>query len=720
MPFFHSQNVTVDIEGDLALLRLDVPGRSVNVFTRQVLQDLDAALDRLASNTTLRVLVLRSMKKSGFVAGADIQQFAGVTSAEQAVALSAAGQKLFDRLELLPLASLAIIHGPCLGGGLELALACDYRLAIDAPSTQLGLPEVELGLLPGWGGTQRLPRVVGLEPALTMILAGKRLGAREALRWGLVDAVAHSEAKQKVQLAALIDRARDKGKRRRHGLPLRTWRQRLIESTAIGRGVILRAARRQMERRVWEDFPAPAEALETIRTGLKQGMPAGLAREREAIGRLALTPACHNLVRVFLEREQARKPVGAEGEPVRRVGVVGAGTMGAGVAQLAAIRGCEVIVQETDADALGRGILRITELFQKAAERGILGPAEYKERLSAVKGTTTWEGFGGVDLVIEAVLEDPAVKKQVFRNLESIVGPDTVLATNTSSLTVAELQEGLRHPERMGGLHFFNPVHRMDLVEVVRAPATDEESLKLLTRWALALGKTPIRVNDSPGFVVNRVLMPYLNEAVLLVNEGMDVDEVDSTMRHFGMPMGPLELLDQVGLDVAAHIADVIRPRLGEKHAPNPAFRRLSESGWLGAKVKAGFYRHSGKKTRVNKDVLPLVRSEPAPSATVVRGLPPAVRRQQARERLVLLAVNEAAACLGEGLAEASSIDLALILGTGWAPHRGGPLHYADTFGLAKAVERLEEFTRLFGPRYEPCEELRRRAREGQLIHSDR
>ncbi len=716
MSFFHSENVSVEVDGDLALLKLDVAGRSVNVFTRQVMKDLDAALDRLAARSSLRILVLRGMKKSGFVAGADIQQFADIKTSQEAEALSASGQQLFDKLELLPMASLAIVHGPCLGGGLELALACDYRLVVDGPSTQLGLPEVELGLLPGWGGTQRLPRLVGLERALRIILGGKRLNAGEAMAWGLADALARSENELAAQRDALLARARNYGKRRRQDLPLRTWRAWLLESTAVGRSVLLRAAHKQMERHVWDDFPAPAEAFEAVRIGLKEGMQTGLACERGAAGRLAVTPACQNLVNVFLQREKARKPAGGESEAIKRIGIVGAGAMGAGIAQLAALRGCEIVVQEMNEEALGQGVLKIHELFKKAVERGILPSSEYERRLAAIRGTTKWEGFDNLELVIEAVPENPALKKAVFEQLEQHTRPETVLATNTSSLSVADLQQGLRHPERVAGLHFFNPVHKMDLVEVVQTPATGEATVKRLVRWALALGKTPIRVGDGPGFVVNRVLMPYLNEAVLLVNEGMEIDEVDGVMRRFGMPMGPLQLLDQIGLDVAAHVADSMQPRLGERLAPNAVFRRLSESGWLGQKTGSGFYHHRGKKPRVNSDVLPLVRSGAITSA--VRGLSAAVRGQQARERMVLLMVNEAAACLGEGLASsAQDIDLAMILGTGWAPHRGGPLHHADTFGLTRVVETLAEFARRHGQRYEPGDELRHRASAGQAFY---
>ncbi len=715
MALYQSDNLAVDTDGSgTALLKIDVPGRSVNVITRQLIADLDAALDRVAAQTSLRVLVIRGMKKSGFLAGADVQQFADIRTADEAVALSALGQQLFDKLELLPIPTLAVVHGPCLGGGLELALACDYRLVVDGPTTQLGFPEVELGLLPGWGGTQRLPRVVGLEPALQMILAARRVKAPEALRLGLADAVARTEPELRSKLDALIDRAKAEGKRRKSGLPLRTWRQRFLESTGLVRGMLLASARRRLGRRVPDEMPAPGEALEAVRVGLREGVPAGLAYERAAAGRLALSGACRNLVNLFLQREKARKLPAREGGEVRRVGVVGAGTMGAGIAQLAAIRGCEVVVQEVNADALGKGVLRIEELFRKAVGRGVMAPEEAARRLGAIKGTVAWEGFQEADLVVEAVVEDLAVKRATFRALEEHTRPETVLATNTSSLSVAAVQEGLRHPDRVGGLHFFNPVHKMDLVEVVsshKTPATAARATDLLTRFALALGKTPVRVKDSPGFVVNRVLMPYVNEAVLLVAEGLGVEQVDRAMRRFGVPMGPLEMLDSVGLDVAAHIADSMRPAFGSRCEPNAAFRRLSESGWLGQKAGAGFYTYRGRKRRVNKDALPLVRSEPPAHAPAVKALPGAVRLAQARDRMVLLMVNEAAACLGVGLAEdAQAIDLAVVLGTGWAPHRGGPLHHADAFGLAKAVEALRGFAKQFGPRYEPCEELQHRA----------
>jgi 3-hydroxyacyl-CoA dehydrogenase/enoyl-CoA hydratase/3-hydroxybutyryl-CoA epimerase len=715
MPIFQSESIVVDHDANGAVvLVLDVPGRTLNVLSRGVLDDLDRAIDAVATLGKAPLLILRSNKKSGFLAGVDIADFTTVTGPAAAEALSARGQQLFDKVAALPTPSLVVVHGPCLGGGLELALACDYRLVFDRPSTQLGLPEVELGLLPAWGGTQRLARVIGLERALQVILGGKRLNAREAFNWGLADAYAADEASLRDQLARLQGRAIGEGKRRLHGLPLRTWRQRLLESNAFGRRVILKGAERLMRKRVPDDMPAPTEAIEAIRTGLKEGMGAGLAYERAAAGRLALSAASRNLVTLFLQRDKARKL--AEGSPdVRRVGVVGAGVMGAGIAQLAALKGCEVVVQEVNRPALDAGLQRLDDLFRKAVERRVLPEDEARQRRAAVRGTVAWEGFTDVDVVIEAAVEDLEVKRNLFRELENRTRPDTVLATNTSSLPVARLQEALRNPGRVAAMHFFNPVHKMPLVEVARTPKTEEKAADLLRRWAVALGKTPVVVGDGPGFVVNRVLMPYLNEAVLLIVEGMKIKDVDKVMKRFGMPMGPLQVLDEIGLDVAAHVAKTMEPALVGRFEPNPAFEKMRAAGWLGAKNGIGFFVHKGKNLTANTAAESLLRQgQPAGGAA----LPPAARLAEARERLVLLMVNEAALALNEGLADADTIDLAMVFGTGWAPHRGGPLRYADDRGVADVVRALEALARSHGKRFEPCAELRRRTTSASPFRS--
>jgi 3-hydroxyacyl-CoA dehydrogenase/enoyl-CoA hydratase/3-hydroxybutyryl-CoA epimerase len=705
MSIYHSDTVTHERDNDGSfVLKIDVPDKSVNVITRQVLADLDACLDALTAQPRVPVLVVRSGKKSGFLAGADLHEFTLIKDAAAAQALSETGQKLFDKLAGLSAPSVAVIHGPCLGGGLELALACDYRLVFDKPSTTIGLPEVELGLLPGWGGTQRLPRIVGLERALQIILAGKRLSARDAQTWGLADAYAASEAELREQFARLVLRAVAEGKRQRKRLPLHGWRQRLLESNPFGRRLILKGTERLIRNKVPDDMPAPTEALEAVRLGMERGFEAGLAREREAAGRLATSSACRHLVALFFQREAARKPAGMDqAREITRLGVIGAGVMGAGIAQLSALRDCEVVVQEVNTDALAKGLARIDDLFARAVARRRITADEARVKRGRIRGTVAWEGFDRVELVIEAAAEDLEIKRNLFRELGRRCSPTTILATNTSSLEVARLQEGLPHPERIAGMHFFNPVHKMPLVEVVRSSATSEQTIAVLLRFAIDLGKTPVRVGDGPGFVVNRILIPYLDEAVRLVAEGLKIKEIDRVMKRFGMPMGPLELIDEIGLDVAAHVARLV----GQASAQGNLFDKMKERGWLGAKSGQGFYVHKKRKIRPHHAAQELARE----GQTAASALPEAVRLAEARERMVLRMVNEAASALANGLADAETIDLAMVFGTGWAPHRGGPLRYADERGLADIIRTLEQLMSRLGERFAPCPELKRRAK---------
>jgi 3-hydroxyacyl-CoA dehydrogenase/enoyl-CoA hydratase/3-hydroxybutyryl-CoA epimerase len=721
MAFFQADNVWVELQNDTAFLRLDVAGKSLNVLSRKALDDLAAALDRIAAQPGVRRLVVTSGKPSGFLAGADVHEFAHIAGPQDASALSATGQQLFDKLETLPIPSIALVSGPCLGGGLELALACDYRWAVDHPKTQFALPEIKLGLLPGWGGTQRLPRVVGLERALHVILGQHQLGAKDALRWGLVDAVVAGDGGTNGWLVRLPTVPAQK--RPKKPLPLRTLRQKLLESTGVGRSILFRGAEAILKKKTPDDMPAPREAFEAVRTGVNEGMAAGLAYEREAIGRLATTPACRNLVALFFEMELAKQmpPELADvtAREIRRVGVVGAGTMGAGIAQLAAIRGCDVVLREINESALAAGSLKVAALFSQAVARGVLTRAEANGRLAAVKGTIAWDGFQDLDLVIEAVVEDLELKRRVFRELEANTRPETLLATNTSSLGIANIQEGLTRPEHVAALHFFNPVHKMPLVEVAHAPATSRDTVASLTKWAIKLGKMPVVVKDSPGFVVNRILIPCLNEAVLLVAEGMAPERVDEAMRRFGMLARPLEVIDQVGLDVAAHIARTVQPAFADRFPPNLAFGALADRGWRGRKSGRGFYRYGGKKKRVNDEAVAVVRESQPSNGALLASVPLAAQQREATERMVLLMVNEAAAAVGEGLvATPDLIDRAMVFGTGWAPHRGGPLRYADERGLADVARAMTELASRLGPRFAPCAELTRRAQAGERFRS--
>lgn len=712
MALFQTDNLWISqVTQSVAVLYLDVANRSVNVLSRQVLRDLDQAFDWVAKEKALELVILRSAKKDSFVAGADIRELAELPSPQAARELSEQGQRLFDKLAGLSIPTVAVISGPCLGGGLELALACDYRVLVNQPRTQLGFPEVELGLIPAWGGTQRLPRIVGLERGLQMILSGRRLRAREALAWALADALTDEISQEP---PAFLDQA---VKRPLDDLPLRDFRQKVVEGNFIGRWLVYRGTERLLRRVVPDDLPAPWEALEAVRVGLKQGIAAGLERERAAVERLAAGPASRNLLRVFLQREERRRlpePQPEDEPPLRKVGVVGCGVMGAGIAQLAALHGCDVYIQEANQSALGLGILRIMALINRAVERGLIAPGELEKTMSRIHGSVSWNGFADLDLVIEAVVEDLTHKKAIFRELEKQVSPSTILATNTSSLRVAQLQEGLKHPGRVAGLHFFNPVHKMPLVEVVRSHMTRDRVTTALQRFVVALGKTPIVVKDSPGFVVNRVLAPYFNEAVLLASAGMRIELIDQAMERFGMPAGPLELLDQIGLDVAQQAAHNLQEVIGERLPRTPAFEVFRQRGWLGQKSGAGFYRYrSGRKHPHRAAQLLLEQLGKSSGVPALEPASPAEYMKLARERLVGLMINEAAQCLAEGIVkDAETLDLALVLGAGWAPHRGGPLTYARQQGLGQISARLEELARQHGPRYEPCPALRNVYRE--------
>jgi 3-hydroxyacyl-CoA dehydrogenase/enoyl-CoA hydratase/3-hydroxybutyryl-CoA epimerase len=698
----------------LATLWIDVAGQRVNVLNRAVLTELGQVVEHLAGLPDLETVILRSPKPSGFLAGADLKEFARIRTAEEAEALSRLGQDVFQKLAELKAITVAVIHGPCLGGGLELALACDYRLAVDLPATRLALPEVELGLVPGWGGTQRLPRTIALEHALTMILTGKQLSAPEAAAWGLVDR-AVSDGGVSGALDSFLSVHRGKARRPRRNL--RHW---LLEANPLGRRLVFRLAHRQLARKAPEDMPAPFEALKTIDLGLSQGMAAGLACERAANARLFTTSAASRcLIRLFFQREEARK-VPAEAKdlpPLRRVGVVGAGTMGAGIAQLAAVKGCQVAVQEVNEQALAAGMKRIEELLAQAAARQVITPLEWEKIKAGLGRTTTWEGFDQVDLVVEAAVEELAAKQALFRELDRRTPPTAILATNTSSLSVAQLQEGLTHPGRVAALHFFNPVHKLPLVEIAHTPLTCPTTVAALRKWAIMAGKTPVVVKDSPGFVVNRILLPYFHEALLiLLVDGVAAPKIDGPLRKFGMPMGPLELLDQIGLDVAAHVCRALDGAFGARF-PQAAtwLNDLVKAGLLGKKNGRGFYVYdAGGKARPN------------PQAQRVAGIqvehyePTYPRSQGVRDRLVAAMVNEAARCLEEGLApDAATVDLAMVLGTGWAPHRGGPLSYADTVGLPAFVERLNVLRQEWGSRFQPCGELQRRAEAGRPFYGE-
>ena len=676
----------------IATLTLDRQGSSANIFDVAALEELDRHVAVLETHPGLKGLVIVSAKPKIFIAGADLNSFAGAAS-ERLGEIVDLGHRIFTRLERLPIPSVAAINGVCLGGGCELALACDWRVGSLDKSTKIGLPETQLGILPAWGGSVRLPRLVGLPQALGVILTGKQLVAQQALKIGLVDDVAHPE-----HLVVAARRQLAKGKRPSGDAPG------LMSSVAL-RPVVAMKARRDVLAKTRGHYPAPLKALDVAVSTLGQPLERGLALEKAAFLELVKTPECRSLMSIFFLQERAKKlkVAGAEGSgrPVKRVAVIGAGIMGAGIAQWSAARGYPTILKDVAPAALAKGLKAAEKIFQDGVKRKKLTPAEATAGLDRISATHEDVPLTGVDLVIEAALEKLEVKQAIFRQLEARTSPQAVLATNTSALSIDAIAGGLADPGRVVGIHYFNPVHRMQLVEIVRGPRSAPAALDTALGYVKAIGKLPVLVKDSPGFLVNRILLPYMVEAVRLFAEGVPVQRLDRLMLDFGMPMGPARLSDEVGLDVAQHVAVDLQNRLAKPVPINDTLARMIAKGWLGRKSGTGFYvfpKEKGAKETPNPDTAFLQ------SAGAGRGQDDATLR----DRMVLVMINEAARVLEEGVVEApEDVDFGMIFGTGWAPFRGGPLRYADTRGVAEIVGQLQKLQKEVAPHFEPCEKLR-------------
>ncbi|NND97772.1 MAG: multifunctional fatty acid oxidation complex subunit alpha [Pirellulaceae bacterium] len=712
-------NFTLDLDDRGVLTAtLNVPDRPMNVFSQEMLQELRAIVDDLAQAKEVKVTVFRSGKESGFLAGADIKGFTDVKSSAEANDLIANGQNLFSDVEKLPCKTIAAIHGPCLGGGLELSLACNHRVAQDSDATKIGLPEIMLGIIPGWGGTQRLPKQVGLATGLKMILTGKQLDATKAYEFGLVDRVIPA-ANWDAGIAEFVndvlnDRNLDSPTKRR---PLT---QRLVDATGIGRSFIFNMTEKQIRSNV-KQYPALGGALKAVRAGYPGGQ-AGFDTEREEFVKLIQTPTCHSLLGLFFGREKARTLAtwspdhtdALDQMPINTVGIVGAGAMGAGIGQLSATRGYDVVIKEIDKTAADDAQRRITKAIDRLAARKNWDEARHMALLEKIEVTDDDMPLKSCDLVVEAVVEKDDVKDIVFGSLDRVVQESAILASNTSSLSVTRMATSTNRANQVAGLHFFNPVHRMELVEVVRAEKTDDLTIARLVGFVKAVGKTPIVTTDSPGFLVNRVLFPYLGEAVLMVTEGFEIEQIDKEIRRFGMPMGPLELLDQVGLDVAHHVASSLMEKMPEVRTVVDQFAGLLESGYLGKKSGRGFYRYpKGKKTGAT--ILPGMDADLVPpdlGDNYYNDSMTAIQR-----RLIYPMLSESIKCHVEGVVkEPWAIDVAMVLGTGFSPPRGGPLHVVDSIGADTVLSNLKRLQEKHGDRFEPPQRLAEMAEHNETF----
>ncbi len=705
-------DLIVDGEG-IAHLVFD-RAEGLNILSAAVMERLDSILSDLEKRKDPPAgLVVRSARDDSFIVGADVEEIGRLASAKEAEEKSRYGQSIFGRLEALPFPVAAAVRGTCLGGGTELALACHCIILGDDPRSEIGLPEVRLGIIPGWGGTQRLPRRVPLPVAIEMILTGKSQRGRGAQAVGLAHRAVPgdyvlSEALSWIRQARSRD-SRGPGRHRTLGFAGRTSRW-----FPPFRSAFFALARKQTASRVRpEHYPAPFRALEAIEFGLGASLAEGLAREARILGEVAMTETRKNLTRLFFLQRDSRKVLSTldpEARPrqVSRLGLLGAGVMGGGIAQVAAASGITVRMKDVDLKPLGLGLAHARQVFEKQARRRRAGTREVEGWMARILPTTLYAGFEPLPVVVEAVVENLEVKRKVLAEVEEVSRGGCLFASNTSSLRIDLIAQGCRFPENVVGMHFFNPVDRMPLVEIIRGGATSDEAVATVVELVRRLKKTAVVVNDGPGFLVNRILMAYMNEALFLLKEGMPVEIADRAMKRFGMPVGPFELLDQVGIDVAHKVAVILAEAFGERVRPPRVLEAAYEGKRLGRKSGRGFYRWNGERRgRVDPTVYALVNDRGGRTAP----------EAEAVDRMVLPMVNEAALCLVEGVARTpADVDLAMVMGTGFPPFRGGLLRYADSLTLAEVVQRLDRLAAVHGQRFRPVPLLRDLARSSRTF----
>ena len=622
---------------------------------------------------------------------------------------------MFHRIEKGRVPVVVAVDGACLGGGLEFALACAYRIAADTPKTVFALPEVKIGLIPGAGGTQRLPKRVGLQAALDMILTGKNVRAKKALQIGLVDEMVHPSILRTIAIqrakelaAGTIPRQRES---RHHGA-----KEILLDDNMIGRAVVFRQAKEQTLKKSGGHYPALMAAIEAVGAGYSASSEAhGYAEEARLFGEMAMTPVCRELMFLFYATTALKRDAGVPGGvkplPVSRIAVLGTGFMGAGITAVSVMQDVPVRFKDTDATRVAKGVAAVRDVIKDGLIKRRITRQQFEDQVGLVSGTTEYTGFGRVPLVIEAVFEDLKVKHAVLKETEAVLAPTAIFATNTSTIPITKVAEASKRPERVIGMHFFSPVHKMPLLEVIVTAKTAPEVTATVVEYGRRIGKTVIIVNDAPGFFVNRILAPYVNEAGKLLDEGAAVDVIDRAMVSFGFPVGPINLIDEVGLDIAGKSGAIMADAFGSRMQPSEALVKVLGAGRLGRKGKQGFYAYDekGKREGVDESVYQLF---------VGGSRRKEVAKEEIQRRLSLAMINEAARCLEEGIVKsARDGDIGAVFGIGFPPFRGGPFRHADAVGIAEVVKQLEALDAQHQGRFTPAAILKRMAAEGKTFY---
>lgn len=691
-------------ENQIATIVFDTPGAKVNAISSAVLDQLEPIIDKIAADKLLKAVVIKSGKSEIFIAGADLHGFAPMfDNPDLATEMIDKGHRVFNKLSDLSIPSFAMIQGACLGGGMELALACTYRLASDHPKTLLGLPEVTLGIIPGWGGTQRLPRLIGLMEALPMLLTGRGVNAVKASKLKLVDAVFappffETQGKEFI-LKCMKDPNSQLAKRKRK------WQNRLMDGNTLGRWYMYRRAREDVLDKTKGHYPAPLALIDLLKETYTLPLKQGLKKEANAFkSKLGSTfKNAKNLIDLFFIQEKLKKDPGAkiDAQPktVNTAAVIGAGVMGNGIAWLFSNQGISTRVKDIDWTAVGKGLGTAYSIYQKRVRDKKMKWSEASMKFHCLSGCIDYSGFADRDFIVEAAVENLELKHQILNELEVVISSDAVIGTNTSSLTLAEMGVGMKHPERLVGLHFFNPPNKMPLVEVVATKNTDPRALATAVDVCRRLGKTPLVVGDCPGFLVNRMTMPGVCEIIRMYEEGAGFEELEKMMLRFGMPMGIFELSDEVGVDVLYKVCQSFYKAYGERMTVPKLLTAMYEKKLFGKKTGKGFYRYDGKQRHINEEVETLRKQIATSSRSISEG--------EMRDRTFLMMINEATRCLQEKIvASPDYLDMATVMGTGFPPFRGGLLRYADTLGSGPIVEKLKELQKSCGMRFMPSEPL--------------
>jgi 3-hydroxyacyl-CoA dehydrogenase/enoyl-CoA hydratase/3-hydroxybutyryl-CoA epimerase len=729
---------TYKVEDGVAVITIDQQGEPVNTLSPEAGAAFETLMTRAEKDPSVKAVVFISGKKDNFVAGAKIDFLQTIKTAAKATEVSRNAQEGFDRLDAFPKPVVAAIHGACLGGGLEWALACDYRIATDSPKTSLGLPEVQLGLLPGAGGTQRLPALIGIQAALDLILAGKTVKPSKAKRLGLVDevvpvpilrTVAIQRARELAAGALKVERPHGQrlkavAARTKRGLASmfqsladrELWAEVALEANPLGRKILFDQARKQLMRKTRGKYPAPEKALEAIRVGLESGRKAGLEAESRLFGELVVSDVSQRLVEIFfattaLKKENGTSDSSVKPREVKKIGVLGGGLMGGGIAYVAtALQGVPVRVKDKDDAGVGRALKQVQSVLDERVKKRSLTWREAAAKQALVTAGTDYSGFKNVDLVIEAVFEDLKLKHRVIAETEAVTREDCIFASNTSSLPITELAKGSKRPQQVIGMHYFSPVHKMPLLEIITHKETADWVTATCVEVGRKQGKTVIVVNDGVGFYTSRILSPYMNEAAYLLAEGADIAELDKALVEFGFPVGPITLLDEVGIDVAHKVGPIMEAAFGKRLAAPKTLEKIIEDGRLGRKNQKGFYTYTGKKKEVDTSVYALL-----PHGQDRRKFD----RAEMAERCALQMVNEAIRCLGEGILRSPRDgDVGAIFGLGFPPFLGGPFRYADSLTPAALLKRLEHYQDKYGERFTPAPFLVDVVNQGKGFHS--